>query len=91
MASKSFTFNGAEFDTKNYAAILENAGVDANFHLIQDLLRIIEVGFVFTNPVVILGAQVLEFWTTWQFDDEGDWGTPNIIFSHGDEERVVTP
>lgn len=61
MASKAFTFDGEEFVTNNYVAILENTGVDADFHKSQDLLRMSEVGFRLTNPSVIYGAQVLRF------------------------------
>lgn len=49
METKAFVFDGAEFVTNNYAAILENDGIDADFHLIQDFLRSSEVGFALTN------------------------------------------
>lgn len=40
MAFDCFTIDGAEFVTNNYVAILDNDGVNSDFHLIQDLLRI---------------------------------------------------
>lgn len=64
--------------------------VDAAFHLMQDKLRLSEVGFALTNPHVDSGVHVLEFWQTAQFDDDGEAGTPSIIFSHNGDERVVT-
>ena len=62
MATKAFVFDGAKFVTNNYAAILDNNRVESDFHLIQDFLRLSEVGFALTNPIVILGRQVLKFW-----------------------------
>lgn len=44
MASKAFTVNGTEFVANNYAAIREKTGVDAAFHIMQDLLRVSYVG-----------------------------------------------
>lgn len=89
METKAWTVNGVEFVLNNYAAILEKTGVDVAFHLLQDLLRVSVVGFVF--PTVVSGAQVLEFWETAQFDDGSDTGTPSIIFSHDGEEKFITP
>lgn len=40
---------------------------------------------------MISGAKVLYFWRIAQFDDGGVSGTPNIVFSYGDEEKVMTP
>lgn len=91
MATKAFVFNGAEFVTNNYAAILNKNGVDSHFHIIQDFLLSSEVGFTLINPPVISRRQVLEFWRTANFDDGGDNGIPSIVFSHGDEDMVVTP
>lgn len=58
MASNTFILNIAEFVTNNYAAILENTG-DVEFHMIQDFLRVSEVGFALTNPPMVSGIQVL--------------------------------
>lgn len=40
---------------------------------------------------MISGAKVLYFWRIAQFGDGGVSGTPNIVFSYGDEEKVMTP
>lgn len=40
---------------------------------------------------MISGAQVLQFWRTTQFDDEGVSGTPSIVVSYDEEEKVVSP
>lgn len=66
-------------------------GVPSEFHMIQDLLRISNVSFALTQPKVLSGSQILEFWRIAVFDDGGANGTPGFIFSHGDIKRVVTP
>lgn len=75
----------------NYASILGKFGVDTYYHLMQDLLSVSGVGFALTNPHVVFGSNILEFWRMAQFDDGGEYGTPNIIFTHGGEEKIVTP
>lgn len=40
---------------------------------------------------VDFGANILEFSRTAQFDDGGESGIPSIIFTHADEEKVLTP
>lgn len=44
-----------------------------------------------TNPQVVSVVQVLAFWEITQFDGGYDSGTPNIAFTHEDEECVITP
>ena len=90
MAPKDLIFNGAKFVPNNYSAIISKAEAPSELHFIQDFLANSDIGYALTQPEVISGTQVLEFWRSGIYDDGGAQGSPSFIFTTGEDEHVVT-
>ena len=78
MTTSAFDFDGARFVTNNYAAILDNGEALSEFHLIQDFLAHSELMYALTQPESISLAQVLTFWRTANYNDDGEHGSPSL-------------
>ncbi|KAL8100072.1 hypothetical protein AgCh_032367 [Apium graveolens] len=90
MEPKGIIFNGAKFVPNNYLVILTKDEAPSELHFIQDFLANSDIGYALTQPEVISGTQVLEFWRSGAYDDGGVHGSSSIIFSTWEDEHVVT-
>ena len=89
MAPKDIIFNGAKFVPNNYMAILSKDDAPSDLHFIQDFLANSEIGYALTQPQLLSGTQILEFWRSGVYDDGGEAGSPSIIFTTGEYEHLV--
>lgn len=60
--SKIFLYQGVEFVTNNYEAILTHDGVPNEFHLLQDFLNASLIGYALIRPSTIFAKSVLQIW-----------------------------
>ena len=90
MAPKGLIYDGAKFVPNNYMAILNKDEDPSKLHFIQDFLSRSEIGYALTQPQLLSGKQILEFWRSGVYDDGGENGSPSIIFTTGEDEHLVT-
>lgn len=59
-----------------------------NFHIIQDFLRVSEIGFALTNPIKVSARSVLHIWKKRVYSDGQGSQPQSITFTHGGNKCV---
>ena len=91
MSTTAFEYNGANFVTNYYSAILDNDEAPKEFHLIQDFLAHSELMYALTQPEQISPSQVLTLWRSANYDDGGEKGSPSLTCNYEGQEYAISP
>lgn len=65
--------------------------MDADFHIIQDILRVSDTGFSLTNLDEVSARKVLQIWLTGAYSDGGASHSPSITFLYDKRDYIITP